>query len=135
MDIVTGATDPLQTRADLLVVLCHEDLLTQNSLITRADAALEGLLSRAIADERFAAKPGQSINLHTYGRVEPKRLALIGCGQSATFATAELRAAAGRAARLAAALGARTAALALPEAGRDGDLGRRLQAAAEGLAL
>jgi len=135
MDIVTGATDPLQTRADLVVVLCHEDLLTQSSLVTRADAALEGLLSRAIAEERFAGKPGQSINLHTFGKLEPKRLALLGCGPSSTFGTAELRAGAGRAARLAATLGARTAALALPDGPHAADIARRLQTAAEGLAL
>jgi leucyl aminopeptidase len=140
MDIATAATDPLQIRVDLLALLCHEDSLDDDKLIHQADGALDGLLRRSIQEERFLGKPGQILTLHTHGRLESRRLSLIGCGPRTTFGVAELRAAAGRLARLAGSVGARAAALALPDPPPGGapagaDAVRSIQTAAEGLLL
>jgi leucyl aminopeptidase len=138
MDIAISTSDPLQARLDLLGILCHEETLVEDSLIGRADGSLDGLLRQSIQQERFLAKPGQTLVLHTHGRLPSQRLALIGCGTKTAFTVGDLRVAAGRLARVAASVGARTAALTSSEksAGLPGaDLPRALQTAAEGALL
>jgi leucyl aminopeptidase len=122
--------NPLESTVDLLVLLCAEDHLAEDALIHGADAALGGALRQAIADERFKAKAGQTLLLHTLGRLPAARLALVGCGPSSAAGAREARVAAGRAARLAAGAGAKAAALAAPSLPMT-----TLQALAEGAVL
>ncbi len=135
MNIRHLTSDPLQTDVDLLGVLCHDDTLDSDPLVTRADTALTGLLRGAIADERFVAKPGQTVALHTRGDIRPRRLALIGSGPASAASVASTRLAAGRLARTAAAVGARSVALALPMSVSPFSAPLQLQAATEGFLL
>jgi leucyl aminopeptidase len=138
MDITTSSSDPFQTGVDLLGLLCHEETLDQDRLLDKADAALGGLLRRAIREERFLAKPGQTLTLHTHGRLEAQRIALIGAGPRSGFGVGEARLSAGRLARVATSTGATTAALATATASDPAaadELGRLIQPAAEGLLL
>jgi leucyl aminopeptidase len=135
MNIRYLTSDPLQADIDLLGVLCHDDTLESDPLIARADGVLTNLLRTAIAEERFLARPGQTLTLHTRGDVRPRRLVLIGCGPAAGTSVASTRLAAGRLARAAAATGARSVGLALPS-GPSTCPGRlQLQAATEGFQL
>jgi len=111
-ELSLSAGNPLETAVDILVLLCSEDQFAEDPLIRAADASLGGALRQAAADERFRAKSGQTLALHTLGRMPAARLALVGCGPSAGFAARDARPAAGRAARLAATAGARSAAVA-----------------------
>ena len=146
MEITHLASDPLKADVDLLGILCHEDTLESDPLILAANTALQGILRRSAAEERFLGKPGQTVVLHTHGDLRPRRLALIGCGPSGALSAATNRAAVGRFARTAATVGSRTLALALPAAGSSTpDLpglpaaafspALRLQSAIEGLLL
>jgi leucyl aminopeptidase len=114
LELIVSSSGPLDAAVDLLVLACLEDRLAEDPLVRAADAdpGLGGALRQAIADERFRGKPGQTLVLHTHGKLRPTRLALIGCGASGTFTTRDLRPAAGRAVRLGASVGAKTAGLA-----------------------
>jgi leucyl aminopeptidase len=134
LHVDVAATEPLATPTDLLVLTVAEDAAAEDALVAAADAALGGALRKAIADERFRGKAGQSLNLHTLGRLPAARLALLGRGPGA-IAARELLALGGRATRLARSLGARAAALLVPAAPNTAPSAAELEALAEGAAL
>lgn len=135
MNIRYLTSDPLQADIDLLGVLCHDDTLESDPLLARADAVLSNLLRSAIAEERFVARPGQTLILHTRADVRPRRLVLIGSGPTAGASVASTRLAAGRLARAAAAAGARSVGLALPAGPPTLPAFLQLRAATEGFQL
>jgi leucyl aminopeptidase len=137
MEIRHLSSDPLKADVDLLGILCHEDMLESNPLLGEANTALQGVLRHSASEERFLGKPGQTVVLHTHGDLRPRRLVLVGCGPSAALSVGGSRAAAGRFARTAAAVGSRAVALALPtiEPGGAVSPALRLQSAIEGLLL
>jgi leucyl aminopeptidase len=113
MNIRYLTSDPLQADVDLLGLICHDDTLDTDPLVTRADAALSGLLRSAITDERFTGRAGQTVTLHARGDLRPRRILIIGSGPATAASAASHRIAAGRLARAAAAVGARSVGLAL----------------------
>jgi leucyl aminopeptidase len=117
---------------DLLAVAVFDDGLAASDLGKALDAKLGGLLVAAATDERFEGKPGQTVSLHTHGKLSARRVVLLGAGKAATFEAAEARHLAARAARAAAAAGAKHVALVAP----DGKVDERfLQLFLEGAAL
>ena len=124
--------DPLDQAVDLLIiVVCGETDLEGEEIAGRADARLDGLLRRAAAEERFAAKPGQSLLVHTHGALPARRVALVGLGAISGDDPRALRSAAGTAVRIASAVGAVRAALTW----RSGTGAATLSAVAEGASL
>jgi leucyl aminopeptidase len=134
MNISLSSAPARDAKADLLAIACDDDALAENSLITALDQALGGTLRRAIQDERFRAKPGQSLHLHTQGRLPAGRVALFGMGSRAAIRPASLQSFAGRAARLANSVGAASLAL-LPPGAVANDLAAHIQVLSEGLLL
>jgi leucyl aminopeptidase len=130
IDLSLSSSPPLQASVDLLIVATFDDRLAEDPFVRAADEALGGALRQAIADERFRASAGQSLSLHTLGRLPAARIAFVGCGPSASFTARDARTAGGRASRLAAAAGARSAGLVLHALPPD-----TLQSAAEGALL
>ena len=63
------------------------------------DKALGGLLTAVAEEEGFEAKDGQRVQLHTHGRVAPKRILLVGLGDGEPTDGRTLAARAARAAR------------------------------------
>src|SRR5262245_50738625 len=79
---VTLHTDDITKLSTALVGLyCFEDGFAEGVMFRAFDRALDGLLSRVVADEQFKGKKGQTLSLHTHGRVAPQRLLLVGGGQ------------------------------------------------------
>src|SRR5436189_6142677 len=101
-----SAASPVDEKADLLALACDDAALEETAALEALDRALGGWLGRAIKEERFRAKPGQTLVTATQGRLPAARLALIGVGKRATVTPPALRAFAGRAARLAQSVGA-----------------------------
>jgi leucyl aminopeptidase len=135
MNIRYLTSDPLQADVDLLGLICHDDTLDSDALVTRADTALNGLLRGAITDERFTARAGQTLALHARGDLRPRRILLIGSGPASSASVASNRIAAGRMARTAAAVGARSVGLALPASSAALPPRLQIQSAIEGLEL
>jgi len=100
---------------------------------SRIDRALDGLLGRALAEERFEGRLGDTSILHTAGRLPAKRVLVAGMGPRTECRAETVRRAASAALRRARDLGARAVATGL--------LGTRLppraraQALAEGALL
>jgi leucyl aminopeptidase len=128
LELAFAHGDPLEQVVDLLIIACSEGELEGAGLVGRADARLEGLLRRAAAEERFRAKPGQSLLVHTHGALPARRLALLGLGAATADGGRALRIAAGSAVRLAGTVGATRAALTWTA----GEGAATLEAAAEG---
>ncbi len=130
LDLTVGQGKPSAGLVDALVVICGEGDL-DGALIHQLDAKLSGLLSRAVTEERFRAKPGQLLSIHGSGSLEARRLILVGAGSLARDPARALRVAAGSAVRAASAAGASKAAIAWCT----GDGPAPLQAVAEGALL
>ena len=84
---------------ELLVIPLFEGELGDKSPapLAGADKALDGKLAAAAAQEGFKGKGEQSFVMHTLGRLEAERLALLGLGSRARYTPEALRLAAGRA--------------------------------------
>jgi leucyl aminopeptidase len=101
---------------DLCAVLCPEGFASVegNTAWRGLDAALSGLLLKVAAEEQFTGKKGQSLSLHTHGKIGPARVLLLGTGKSQDFVLSDVRHAAARAARAAAAAKGSKLLLVLP---------------------
>ncbi len=123
-----------QASAELLVIPVFEGEFGDKSSTTLAGAnsALEGRLTSAAAQEGFKGKSDQSFIIHTLGRLEAERVLLLGLGTRAKYTPEVLRLAAGRAAKAAQRLKARTAVVALPSVD---DVSAALRSIVEGLEL
>jgi leucyl aminopeptidase len=132
---VKFCTDPnavVTLECDLLAVPVEQENFSKNSIFAALDGRLEGLLTRLAGEERFQGKPGQSLTVHTHGKVGAQRVMLAGMGRPADFDAAELRHIAARAARAARSVSAKHVAVVLPSGL---DVERAAQFAAEGLHL
>jgi len=113
--------EPATHKTDLLVLLVREGGPGSregggDGRLAAVDARLDGLLARVAKDEDFTGKEGQILSLHTHGKLPAQRVALIGIGRAKDEARTleKLRAAAGRAVKLAKGAGAKTLALSWP---------------------
>jgi leucyl aminopeptidase len=129
MKFAFHAGAPAELRCDLLLVPVFEGSLFDTSPLDDLNRRLEGLLGKLAGEEKFQAKKGQSLALHTHSKVGPERLLLVGLGTKEGFDAVELRHVAARAGKTA---GVKHAAVLLP-AGVE-DL-RSLQLGAEGALL
>ena len=118
--------------SDLLAVPVHADRFKESAAIRALDERLSGLVYKLAAEERFEGKLGQTLALHTHGKLGAQRLLLVGMGKSGATELAELRHAAATGVRAASAAGARCYAYALPEGAADD---ASAQLAAEGVLL
>ncbi len=101
-------------KTDLLALYCAEDKLGEGTVFQALDRALEGLLTRLIAEEQFKGKKAQSLQIHTHGRIGPARILLLGGGPRREMQPHDLRGFAARAAKAGAAASAKQVAAVLP---------------------
>ena len=85
----TDEITKLQT--GLCGLMCFEEGLGEGQIYQALDKALDGLLSRVVAEEQFKGKKGQSLLLHTHGRIGASRLLLVGAGARKDFSPPDLR--------------------------------------------
>jgi leucyl aminopeptidase len=123
---------------DLLGIMVFEEAFPDlpPAALPLVDPALAEILRRACADERFCAKAGQTLVLHTAGGLPARRIALAGAGSRARFAAADAQHVAAKLARVAASVGAHTMAISAGQAISGGpDEGLVLEALARGARL
>jgi leucyl aminopeptidase len=123
----------LQASVDLLAFTSFGDP-TKDALFKTVDAALGGVLADIARSESFEGKTGQTITVHTHGRIPIRRVLVIGGGARAEFASPAIRDLVAVAVQTANRTGAATAAFVLPSLGatREAQL---VQMAAEGVGL
>ena len=74
-----------QLATDVVGLLCFEDKLGEGALFQALDKALGGLLTSLTEAERFRGKKGQTLSVHTHGKVSPARVLLVGGGARTDF--------------------------------------------------
>jgi leucyl aminopeptidase len=136
MKVDVSVKSPIEARADALVLERYADGDGLGSEARRVDAALDGLLGRALRDQRFDARVAEVADLHTGGRLPVKRVLVVGLGPRRECTAETLRRAAAGVTRRARDLAA--ASLALPILGgraRGLEMTARAQATVEGALL
>ena len=119
MDLAVETRRPSEARADALVLGRYGDGGRLPAEIAAVDRALDGLLSKVLASEKFEGKPGQISHVHTGGKLPAERVLVVGLGPGNHGAKARreaepLRRAAAAAVRRARDLGAATIAVWMP---------------------
>ena len=106
--------------ADAVVVNLFEGVRTPGGATGAVDAALNGLLSQAIADGEITGRLYETTVIHTGGRIPARRVVVVGLGRAEEFNLVRARRAAGAAARAARRAGARSLATIVHGAGIGG---------------
>ncbi|MBI4457760.1 hypothetical protein HY633_02240, partial [Candidatus Uhrbacteria bacterium] len=112
MRITAQGREPDKIVCDVLVVPLFLD--AKKPAFSAVDAAMGGLLSRVIAEEKFGGKEGEVAVVRTAGMIGAGKAALLGCGAK-PFAPAAARRWGSRAAMAARGSRAKKVALAVPE--------------------
>jgi leucyl aminopeptidase len=99
MDFSARAGQIEQTKADALLIghFEGEDALTAGA--AAVDKALGGQLNYLITEEKFEGKVGQTVYLHTFGKIPAKKVILVGLGKRSDAKLDTVRRAAGSAAK------------------------------------
>lgn len=106
--------------ADAVVVNLFEGVTAPGGATGAVDAALDGLLSRAIADGEISGGLYETTVVHTGGRIPASRVVVVGLGKAEDFNLLRARRASGAAVRAARKAGARTVATIVHGAGIGG---------------
>lgn len=128
------AEDVTKLSTQLIGLACFDEGLGEGAIFKALDQSLDGLLSKLVAEEQFKGKKGQSLGIHTHGRIGPQRILLLGLGARKDFQPAELRNFAARVVKSGASSSLKDVAIVLPY-GEGGVQERAVQFIAEGALL
>ena len=81
---------PQEAHVDLFAFTTFGDP-SKDSFFKSLDSALSGVLSDVAKSESFEGKTGQSIVVHTHGRIPAKRILVVGAGARSEFANHHIR--------------------------------------------
>jgi leucyl aminopeptidase len=134
MNLTVHVDDLLQIPVAVLGIPVFEDGVAEAPSVQALDKALDGVLTKTIADEQWKGKKGSTLALHTHGRVGATRLLLVGLGARKDFSPGDLRGAAARVVKASVAAHGKSAAFVMP-AGDGLTTERTIQFVAEGALL
>jgi leucyl aminopeptidase len=124
---------PLEAQVDLFAFTTFGDP-SKDSIFKSVDSALGGVLADVVKSESFDGKTGQSIVVHTHGRIPAKRILIVGGGAKSEFANPHIRDVAATVAQAANKTGATAVGFLLPSFGANREPAL-VQLAAEGVHL
>jgi leucyl aminopeptidase len=110
MKLAVTSVPWIQVQADLVGIIAFEDDLTVSAdrFFPSFPPTIAEALQQAFQDERFRARVGQTVVLHTQGQLAARRVAVVGAGPLTNFRPADARHGAAVLARLANSVGARS---------------------------
>jgi leucyl aminopeptidase len=114
MKFTFSTDDAPKLKCGLIGLYCFEDAIGEGTIFQALDRSLDGLLTRLVQEEQFKGKKGQTLTLHTHGRVAPDRVLLVGGGARKEFQQGDLRGFAARLVKTAAALQLKDLAAVVP---------------------
>ncbi len=136
MEIKVAARDLAKARVDILIVNLFSGVRKPGGATGAVDAALDGAISRLIADGEIKGRRGEWTVIHTLGKIAPTRVGVLGLGRSQDLNAEVVRTEMGNAARALKRIGAKRAATVLHGAGAGGlDPAAAAQATVEGALL
>jgi leucyl aminopeptidase len=124
---------PLEAQVDLFAFTTFGDP-SKDSVFKSIDGALGGVLADVARSESFDGKTGQTIVVHTHGRIPAKRVLVVGAGTKAEFSNPHIRDVAATVAQAANKAGAASVGFLLPVLGANREL-TLVQLVAEGVRL
>jgi leucyl aminopeptidase len=124
---------PLEARVDLFAFTTFGDP-SKDSIFKSVDSALGGVLAEVAKSELFDGKTGQSIVVHTHGRIPAKRVLVVGGGTRSEFTNPHIRDVVATVAQAANKAGAATVGFLIPSFGASREP-LLVQFAAEGVHL
>src|SRR5689334_2149046 len=131
LTLLQGA--PLEAQVDLFAFTTFGDP-SKDSIFKSVDTALGGVLADVAKSESFEGKTGQSVMVHTHGRIPAKRVVVVGGGAKSEFLNPHIRDVTAAIAQIANKTGAATVAFLVPSLGVNRDAAL-MQLAAEGVQL
>src|SRR5882724_5385281 len=131
LTLLQGA--PQAAQVDLLAFTTFGDP-SKDSVFKLVDSALGGVLAEVAKSESFDGKLGQTIVVHTHGRIPAKRVLVLGAGARADFSSPSIRDLAATTAQAANKAGAAEIGFLLPSLGASRE-SLLVQLAAEGVHL
>ncbi|MBI3260946.1 leucyl aminopeptidase [Candidatus Berkelbacteria bacterium] len=136
MKITVRTGDLTKTQTDLVIVNEFEGVKKPDGATGAIDQALGGIISEVAKEEHFEGKEGESLLLHTHGKISAKRVLVIGLGKKEDFTLEGARRAAAHSVKKAKLLGAKRVASIFHGTGAGGlDPKQAAQAMAEGVLL
>src|SRR4051812_31339867 len=88
LTLLQGA--PLEAHVDLFTFTTFGDP-SKDSTFRLVDSALGGVLAEIAKSEAFDGKTGQSLVVHTHGRIAARRVLVVGAGTRSEFANPHIR--------------------------------------------
>lgn len=85
MKIALLKGDPLQAKADLLIVGVYEDKKRFQETAAAVNSALDGALQKVLQEENFKGELEKSLLMHTLGKIPANRVLVIGLGKQKEF--------------------------------------------------
>lgn len=98
MEVKATVGDIIRLPADAILVGIFEGEAPQG-IVAEIDQALDRTISNLIADGEIKGKLYETTIIHTMGKIEPKRVAILGLGQREQFSMERIRRAVGEACR------------------------------------
>ena len=136
MEIKVVAGDITQVESAAIIVNLFEGVESPVGATGAADRALDGAISRLIADGEIRGKKGEITIIHTLGRIPPARVVVAGLGKAESFGPEMARQVTAGVCRRLRSAGVRSAATIVHGAGIGGlDVREAAQAVAEGCML
>src|SRR5215831_10029179 len=124
---------PAEAHVDLFAFTTFGDP-SKDSFFKSVDSVLDGVLSDVARSESFDGKSGQSIIVHTHGRIPAKRILVVGAGSRNEFTNPHIRDIAATIAHAANKASAKDIGFVLPALGGNREL-TLVQLVAEGVVL
>ncbi len=136
MRVRVVARDVTKVRADALVVNLFQGVKRPEGATGAVDRALDGAISKLIADGEIKGEKGELTLIHVFGQIQASRVAVLGLGPRRRFEVEAVRWSMAEAARSLRRIGAKRIATVLHGAGAGGlDPGLAARAITEGALL
>ena len=107
MEIKVAAKDITKARVDVLIVNLFSGVKKPGGATGAIDEALDGAITKLIADGEIKGKKGEWTLVHTLGKIAPERVAVLGLGSAKEMDAETLRWAMGDVARTVRGIGAK----------------------------
>ncbi len=120
MELRVVAGDILQIEADAALVNLFEGVERPGGATGAVDKALDGIITKLISEGEIRGKLGEVVEIHTFGKIKPARVLVLGLGKQADFDLGKIRYALAEGARALRKIGIKRAATILHGAGAGG---------------
>ena len=94
MKIETKNTKITDFKGDMIIVNLFEGVRRPGGATGSVDKALKGMITASIKKDGFTGKLGETLMIHTFGRIKADKVLILGLGKSNDFNIEQIRKAA-----------------------------------------